>query len=90
MNTTYTPQELALIKAEQEKQIASPARAVVNCESAFIANRLDTSMPGLGKKYWFTFAMRQSFGDEVVDANQVTLSEIDNQSRMPSWGTYGT
>lgn len=90
MNKTYTPQEISLIYSEQMKQISSPARAVVNCESAFIANRLDAAMPGLGKKYWHTFAMRQSFGDHDVDLNQVKLAEIDRGDRMPSWGTYGT
>jgi hypothetical protein len=90
MNKTYTTEELNLIRAEQLKQIKNPTRAIVNVESAFVYDRLGATHPTLGAKYWFTVTMRESFGASDVDTNQIKLTEIDRQSRMPSWGTYGT
>jgi hypothetical protein len=69
-----------LIQAMKE-QIASPARAVVNSESAFVKDRLyKMGQEDLGAQYWswVCSANRNTpvFGDEVMEL-QRKLKEID-------------
>ena len=82
-----------LIEA-MKAQLAKPARAVVNSESAFIKDRLNKlGEYELAKQYWKWVCSRWEdnpvFGEEVLEI-QRQLKAIDNQSTMPSWGTYGT
>lgn len=83
-----------LIKA-MTAQLANPARAVVNSESAFVKDRLNKlGEYEIANKYWnwlccTRWQTNPIFGEEV-QALQLKLEAIDKQSTMPSWGTYGT
>lgn len=82
-----------LIEA-MKAQIANPARAVVNSESAFVKDRLiKAGEPELAKQYWNWVCMSGRdtpvFGEEVLEL-QKQLNAIDKGVTMPSWGTYGT
>ena len=75
------------------EQLNNPARAVVNSESAFVRERLlKMGEKELARDYWWwccTGCSVPIFGEEVM-ALQTRLNEIDKQSTMPAWGTYGT
>ena len=77
------------IKAQLEK----PTRAVVNSESAFVAQRLrNDGYTGVAARYWSWSCgheNREEFGDEIYEL-QMQLNEIDRGVSMPAWGTYGT
>ena len=86
--------EVSKIIAEaQRKQLEKPTRAVVNSESAFVAQRLrDEGHVDVSKKYWSWVCGGKSpdvFGEEVYEL-EMKLKEIDAGVSMPSWGTYGT
>ncbi len=77
-----------------KEQIANPARACVNSESAFVKDKLNKrGETELATAYWNWVCMYQRdlpvFGEEVL-ALQRQLTAIDKQQTMPSWGTYGT
>ena len=78
----------------QEAQLKNPARAVVNSESTFVKDRIvKAGFPDLAKEYWNWVCMsnrdKPVFGERVLEL-QKQLKAIDDQSTMPSWGTYGT
>lgn len=74
-------------------QIAEPARAVVNCEGAFVRSKLEVlGETDLAKQYWSwvcSGAKPGTFSPEI-DSLQDQLKKIDQASSMPAWGTYGT
>ena len=75
-------------------QVENPARAVVNSECGFVADRLrKLGENELAKKYWSWTCSRWEdnpiFGEEV-QMLQKQLRNIDFNVDMPSWGTYGT
>lgn len=77
-----------------KEQLAKPARAVVNSESAFVADRLrKNGYTGVAARYWSWVCGRcykqDEFGQEVYEL-QRQLEEIDKGVTMPEWGTYGT
>lgn len=88
-----------LIAAAQSQQLAKPARAVVNSESAFVADILrKQGHTDLAKEYWNWVCSsvsndpikgKERFGAEVYE-QYIQLRAIDAQQSMPSWGTYGT
>ena len=81
-----------IVIAAQRAQLEKPARACVNSESAFVAQRLsDQGFNELSKQYWsFVCGGKDpGFNDEVKE-NQKKLKEIDQGFTMPAWGTYGT
>lgn len=82
-----------VVAEAQRAQLEKPTRAVVNGESAFVAQRLrNDGYTGVAARYW-SWACghenREEFGDEVYEL-QMKLNEIDKGVSMPSWGTYGT
>lgn len=82
-----------LIEA-MKAQVANPTRAVVNSESAFVAQRVrNAGEAELSSKYWSWVCSRWEtnpiFGEEVLEL-QRQLQAIDSKVTMPSWGTYGT
>lgn len=95
---TYTPEKIETIVAAQEKQLANPARAVVNSEGAFVKDTIQKTDFPLSQVYWCfvcsfsgnsTSVNDMKFGKEVFD-NQVALHAIDKTVTMPSWGYAGT
>lgn len=82
-----------VVAAAQRAQLEKPTRAVVNSESAFVAQRLrNDGYTGVAARYWSWSCgheNREEFGDEVYEL-QMKLKEIDAGVSMPSWGTYGT
>lgn len=86
--------KINILIEQMKAQVAMPTRAVVNSESAFVADRLNKlGEYELAKKYWSWvcsyWEKNPIFGEEVT-ALQHQLNAIDKQSTMPSWGTYGT
>lgn len=81
-----------LIEA-MKAQLAKPARAVVNSESAFVKDRISMAgEPELARQYWnWVCSGRKTpiFGEEVFTLQQ-QLDAIDKGVTMPDWGTYGT
>lgn len=74
-------------------QIAEPARAVVNCEGAFVKNKLEVlGEKELAKKYWswVCSGAHPGYFSAEIDALQDELKKIDAGVSMPAWGTYGT
>lgn len=78
--------------AAQKLQLEKPARACVNSESAFVAQRLDEwGFKELSKQYWsFVCGGKDPGFNNEVKENEKKLKEIDKGFTMPSWGTYGT
>lgn len=88
-----TEQEACDLVAEaQREQIKKPKRAVVNSESAFVAQRLrDAGHHELAARYWNWVCSSPQFEfNETVQELQEKLEEIDRRVSMPAWGTYGT
>ena len=74
-------------------QIAEPARAVVNCEGAFVRTKLEVlGETELAKKYWswVCSGAKPGYFPPEIDALQDELKKIDAGVSMPAWGTYGT
>ena len=82
----------ALVAEAQREQLKKPTRAVVNSESAFVAQRLrDAGHHELAARYWSWVCMSpQVEFNETVQELQEKLEEIDRSVSMPAWGTYGT
>jgi hypothetical protein len=91
--------ELELLIQTITNQIAKPARAVVNSESAFVQQELAKQNVDLARRYW-SWVCNESwdpargvnkFGQAVYDL-QVKLNQISkrSQSQMPAWGISGT
>ncbi len=94
MDYTLSNDHVALIVSEaQRKQLEKPARAVVNSEAAFVAQRLRTEgHTDIASRYWSWTCRRGTeaeFGKEVYQLQQ-QLNAIDAGITMPEWGTYGT
>ncbi len=91
--------ELELLIQTITNQIAKPAKAVVNSESAFVQQELAKHNADLAKQYWSWVCNEAwdpkrgavKFGQAVYDL-QVKLDQISkrSQSRMPAWGISGT
>ena len=82
-----------LIDAMRE-QLAKPARAIVNSECAFVADRLRAmGEHDLAKEYWSwncsSWEKNPKYGHEVQEL-QAQLRAIDNQYTLPEWGYKGT
>lgn len=89
-----TDQEICTIIAQaQRAQLAKPARAVVNSETAFVSDRItDAGYPEIASKYW-SWSCRREFAvgyNEEVRELQQQLIALSNRDVMPAWGTYGT
>jgi hypothetical protein len=83
----------ALVDA-MRAQLAKPARAIVNSECAFVADRLRTmGEHDLAKEYWSwtcsSWEQNPKYGREVQEL-QTQLRAIDKQYTMPEWGYKGT
>lgn len=87
---TFTPAEKEIIYAAQLEQIKKPARVCVNTEAAFVKDRIGRIDQDLASRYWSAVCLRQSLGHDSLNDNQVTLSTIDKEFKMPAWGTRGT
>jgi hypothetical protein len=91
--------ELELLIQTITNQIANPARAVVNSESAFVQQELSKQNADLAKRYWSWVCSEardpvrgvNKFGQAVYDL-QVKLDQISkrSQSQMPAWGIFST
>jgi hypothetical protein len=83
----------------QAEQLAKPARACVNSESAFVAERIrDAGYAELSKSYWSWVCSSpernpaqavKAFGVECYE-QYIQLREIDKGFTMPEWGYKGT
>lgn len=76
-----------------KSQIERPARAVVNCEGAFVRTKLQVlGEVELAKKYWswVCSGAKPGYFPVEIDALQDELKKIDQGAQMPAWGTYGT
>jgi len=83
----------------QAEQLANPARACVNSESAFVTDRIRAAGYGdLAKSYWSWVCSSpernpeqavKAFGVECYE-QYVKLREIDKGFTMPEWGYKGT
>ena len=85
--------EIELIIEAQEAQLANPARACVNSESAFVKQRLaQAGHTDLAKRYWniVVCSSAKDFFGPIVKANEEKLTLIDRGFTMPEWGTKGT
>jgi hypothetical protein len=84
--------QLIILKAIQT-QIENPARAIVNCEGAFVRTRLlQQGYTDIAKEYWQWVCRGGNtawFGEEVMSAQDV-LNQIDKGVTMPEWGYAGT
>lgn len=86
-----------VVAEAQRAQLENPTRAVVNSESAFVAQRLrNDGYTGVAARYWSWACSvscghenRTEFGDEVYEL-ELALRQIDKGISMPAWGTYGT
>jgi hypothetical protein len=91
--------ELELLIQTITNQIAKPARAVVNSESAFVQEALYKHNSDLARRYWSWVCNEAwdptrgavKFGQAVYDL-QVKLDQVSkrSQSQMPDWGISGT
>lgn len=83
----------------QAKQLANPARACVNSESAFVADTIrDAGFAELASSYWSWVCSSpernpaeavKAFGVECYE-QYVQLRTIDKGFTMPEWGYKGT
>lgn len=94
MDNTISNEHVSFIIAQaQRKQLENPTRAVVNSESAFVAQRLRSEgYFEIAAAYWSWVCNRHdryNFSQEVIDL-QLKLKAIDMGVSMPAWGTYGT
>ena len=88
----------AVLKQAMREQIANPARAVVNGESAFVRERLERAGEFyLARQYWNWVCMGRVwdqdlmalFDSEVVEL-QSQLNAIDQAIQLPDWAHKGT
>lgn len=95
MDNSISVQHMNFVIAEaQRKQLAKPARAVVNSEAVFVAQTLrNQGYVEIAAAYWSWNCGSAGFGNdfsqEVRDLQQ-QLRAIDAGQTMPDWGTYGT
>jgi hypothetical protein len=85
-------EQCAIIAREQRAQLAAPARAVVNSESAFVRSRIgQAGYPELAREYWSWSCRggRGRYTEEVIEL-EARMRAIDQGCTMPAWGTYGT
>jgi hypothetical protein len=83
----------------QAEQLAKPAKACVNSESAFVTDRIRAAgYDELAKSYWSWVCSSpernpaqavKAFGVECYE-QYVKLREIDKGFTMPEWGYKGT
>lgn len=83
----------------QASQLANPAQACVNSESAFVSDKIrDAGHPELAKSYWSWVCSSperdpvkavEAFGVEVYE-QYIQLRAIDKGFTMPEWGYKGT
>lgn len=83
----------------QAAQLAKPARACVNSESAFVKDKIRAAgYPELANSYWSWVCSSpernpenavKAFGVECYN-QYIKLREIDNGFTMPEWGYKGT
>ena len=88
-----------IVFAAQAQQLLKPARACVNSESAFVADKIrDAGHPELAKAYWSWVCTSperdpakavEKFGVECYE-QYIQLREIDKGFTMPEWGYKGT
>jgi len=76
----------------QEAQLAKPARACVNSESSFVAQRLRQSgFAEAAKLYWnWVTTDKRAITDVKVIELEAALKVIDSHFTMPDWGCRGT
>jgi len=94
----YTQEQIDLIVSAQEMQIKNPARAVVNCESAFVMDTISKVDQKLASDYWHWVCFAADwkehkdlklFGEKVY-TNELELARINAEQTMPDWGYSGT
>ena len=83
----------------QAAQLLNPAKACVNSEAAFVADRIrEAGYPELAKSYWSWVCQTperdpvnavKAFGVECYN-QYIQLREIDKGFTMPEWGYKGT
>lgn len=79
-----------IIEAQQE-QLAKPARAVVNSECSFVCEKLrNRGYDKAAALYWSFTCGTAKIKNVKVNRLHKQLRDIDSQSTMPEWGTYGT
>ena len=88
-----------IVFAAQAQQLLKPARACVNSECAFVADKIrDAGHPELAKAYWSWVCSHpegnpakavEKFGVECYE-QYIQLREIDKGFTMPEWGYKGT
>ena len=88
-----------IVYEAQAAQLLAPARACVNSEAAFVADRIrDAGHAELSKSYWSWVCSSperdpvqavKAFGVECYD-QYVQLRTIDKGCVMPEWGYKGT
>lgn len=88
--------DIEIIIEAQAAQLASPARAIVNSECAFVQDRIAHiyNRPDLAREYWNWVCSEASrgcvrYGQEVLD-QYIALRVIDSKQTMPDWGYKGT
>lgn len=92
---TLSDEEYRALVSIMQEQISSPARAMVNGESAFVASKLSkVGFDSLSVAYWSWACMHKRtdpllFGEEVAGL-QDQLDAIDKSTSIPEWGTWGT
>lgn len=92
---TLSDKEYRALVSIMQEQISSPARAMVNGESAFVASKLSKlGFDSLSVAYWSWACMHKHtdpllFGEEVAGL-QDQLDAIDKSTSIPEWGTRGT
>lgn len=78
-------------------QLASPRRAGINSEAAFVRERIEMEAGEiLARRYW-NWAISMAawraanpvFGELAVTL-QLQLDAIDDSTSLPDWATYGT
>lgn len=78
-------------------QLASPARAGINSEAAFVRERIERQAGELMARRYWSWAISAAvwraanpvFGKLAVTL-QLELDAIDDSTSLPSWATYGT
>lgn len=89
-----TPEQHNQLLAIMTEQVRTPARTIVNSESAFVRTELSKRGEAeLAKTYW-NWAIHKpptpgTFLPEI-DELQRKLNQIDQSASMPDWGTKGT
>ena len=81
------------IQQMMEEQIVNPARAQINCESAFIKDRLNASGHLKEAAEYWHWVCSNNAPDWVtpeIAKLQKQLDNVSHQQKIPSWWTYGT